>query len=584
MRQIPSILLLGAGEGGKSTIYKQIQQIYHREFDSIENRIPYISIVHHNLIISMYNIVCYIRRIWQFIMKKYNKEFTFQIGLNSDLYSEVEVSNDPYQPELYNLITNISEQTRNSFLILCQFDHFEKRLQCRLTSELIDCIDHLWNREPLIRFIYKHYRHEKYQLHESAEYWFNNLNRIAKLDYIPTVEDIMKVRVKTTGILQTQIFEEQYERSLNMVLMGSQRSERKKWLRIIRERKLGAVIFVVALSEYNQTLYENETTNRLHESICIFSEMMNSPLLQGAPVYLFLNKSDIFVEKLSEYSHSDLSIVFPELPEHLRKKYIQDRGIYLIPKTFSSCCFVDWQELSNGMKSQPMNRESKIKLSINIRNAVEKRLAAYVQPSTDMNTLKTANEIYRSRKLIDLSSDEIGCICSFLNCKSLCCLSQVNRYMHTITGQDYIWRHLYFKTVIGSYPHLQGKLEVSEEIVDQIYQEEKINNPDVNVRIEKWKCFVKYASQTFYTENIRYILEKLLQTTDKRDIKVYITNASDFNGIAQILKSIIPEIAAKSLEIVETGHSTLVDLPQTASVSSKKKPPMLFAKIKNLFQ
>lgn len=170
----------------------------------------------------MYNIVCYIRRIWQFIITKYNKEFTFQIGLNSDLYSEAEISDGPYQPELYNLITNISEETRNCFFILSQFDNYEKRLEYRLTKELIPCIDHLWNREPLIRFIYKHYRHEKYQLHESAEYWFNNLDRISKSDYIPTVEDIMKVRIKTTGILQTQIFEEKYERTLNMVLMGSQ--------------------------------------------------------------------------------------------------------------------------------------------------------------------------------------------------------------------------------------------------------------------------------------------------------------------------------------------------------------------------
>jgi len=50
-----------------------------------------------------------------------------------------------------------------------------------------------------------------------------------------------------------------------LVDVGGQRSERKKWLHCFQE--VTAVIFCVAMSEYDLKLMEDENVNRMHESL-----------------------------------------------------------------------------------------------------------------------------------------------------------------------------------------------------------------------------------------------------------------------------------------------------------------------------
>lgn len=46
-------------------------------------------------------------------------------------------------------------------------------------------------------------RSREYQLNDSAAYYLNDLERIAQSDYIPTQQDVLRTRVKTTGIVET---------------------------------------------------------------------------------------------------------------------------------------------------------------------------------------------------------------------------------------------------------------------------------------------------------------------------------------------------------------------------------------------
>jgi len=64
-----------------------------------------------------------------------------------------------------------------------------------------------------------------------------------------------------------------------MVDVGGQRSERKKWMHCFQD--VTAVIFCVALSEYDLKLYEDDTTNRMHESLKLFKEICNSKWFFG---------------------------------------------------------------------------------------------------------------------------------------------------------------------------------------------------------------------------------------------------------------------------------------------------------------
>lgn len=42
-----------------------------------------------------------------------------------------------------------------------------------------------------------------YQLNDSAEYYLNALDRISQPNYIPSQQDVLRTRVKTTGIVET---------------------------------------------------------------------------------------------------------------------------------------------------------------------------------------------------------------------------------------------------------------------------------------------------------------------------------------------------------------------------------------------
>ena len=68
-------------------------------------------------------------------------------------------------------------------------------------------------------------------------------------------------------------------------------------------------MFVAALSSYDQVLREDETQNRMNENLELFDEITNCHWFQKKDIILFLNKSDLFKEKLAEKS---LSVCFKD--------------------------------------------------------------------------------------------------------------------------------------------------------------------------------------------------------------------------------------------------------------------------------
>ena len=81
-----------------------------------------------------------------------------------------------------------------------------------------------------------------------------------------------------------------------MLDVGGQRSERRKWIHCFD--KVSAVLFVAALSEYDQVLREDDSQNRMKESLLLFDEICNSPWFRTTAFILFLNKMDLFKEKI----------------------------------------------------------------------------------------------------------------------------------------------------------------------------------------------------------------------------------------------------------------------------------------------
>lgn len=106
--------------------------------------------------------------------------------------------------------------------------------------------------------------------------------------------------------------------------VGGQRSERKKWIHCFEN--VTSIIFCVALSEYDQVLLEESSQvrvlvpssltpadalsqNRMMESLLLFDSVVNSRWFMRTSIILFLNKVDIFKQKLGR---SPLGNYFPD--------------------------------------------------------------------------------------------------------------------------------------------------------------------------------------------------------------------------------------------------------------------------------
>ena len=109
-------------------------------------------------------------------------------------------------------------------------------------------------------------RRREYQLNDSAEYFLSQIDRVASSDYVPTQDDVLRTRVKTTGIVEIRF--QLKDLKFKMFDVGGQRSERKKWIHCFEG--VDAIIFCVSLSAYDLMLAEDEDMNRMHESMWFF--------------------------------------------------------------------------------------------------------------------------------------------------------------------------------------------------------------------------------------------------------------------------------------------------------------------------
>lgn len=83
---------------------------------------------------------------------------------------------------------------------------------------------------------------------------------MAATDYMPNEQDVLRSRVKTTGIIETVFTIKKL--TYRLFDVGGQRSERKKWIQCFEG--VNAILFLVACSEYDQVLAEDDSV------VCIF--------------------------------------------------------------------------------------------------------------------------------------------------------------------------------------------------------------------------------------------------------------------------------------------------------------------------
>jgi len=254
------LLLLGAGESGKSTLAKQMK-IIHLEGFTKDELLNMKSIIYGNIVGSI--------RVLVEAAGKLTK-LTTQIA-----------------PENQGYARKVSDE--NYFV-------------GELTPLMAKDIKALWS-DPGIKETFS--RSSEFQLNDSAEYYFNEIDRIAQEDYLPSIQDVLRSRIKTTGIIETKFTVG--NTTFTLVDVGGQRSERRKWMHCFQD--VTAVIFVAAMSEYDQKLYEDESTNRMHEALKLFKDICNTKWFSDTAIILFLNKKDLFDKKIKRVP---LTVCFPD--------------------------------------------------------------------------------------------------------------------------------------------------------------------------------------------------------------------------------------------------------------------------------
>eukprot|EP00761_Pharyngomonas_kirbyi_P006949 gb/GECH01006958.1/.p1 GENE.gb/GECH01006958.1/~~gb/GECH01006958.1/.p1 ORF type:complete len:355 (+),score=52.28 gb/GECH01006958.1/:1-1065(+) len=252
------LLLLGTGESGKSTIFKQVR-IIHKKGYSEEECKKFKGTIHGNVYVCSKALVKAVDR--------------FQLEYED--------------PEVREIADRVKSTHMSDY---------------RLDPERAADIKKLWN-DGAVQQAYQ--RRSEFQLYDSCAYFMSDLDRLAAPDYVPKQDDVLRCRVKTVGITEMEL--QLKGTNFRIVDVGGQRNERRKWIHAFDN--VTAIIFVVSLSEYDQNLFEDNKMNRMQEALLLFDEICNNRYFKNTSVIVFFNKKDLFEEKIK---HTDLSVCFSD--------------------------------------------------------------------------------------------------------------------------------------------------------------------------------------------------------------------------------------------------------------------------------
>ncbi|KAG1669278.1 Guanine nucleotide-binding protein G(o) subunit alpha [Nymphon striatum] len=248
----------GAGESGKSTLVKQMKIIHNDGFTEDELR-SFRPTVLDNLLSSM-----------KFVL----------IGMG----------------QLKINLESIKNKYHAQTILCCQCCCDKHMI---MLPNIATALQSLWNDKGVRLAMARGY---EYELNDSALYLFENMNRLSSEKYTPSPTDVLRARVRTTGIIETHFKINDF--IFRMYDVGGQRSERRKWIQCFDDVR--ALLFVVALSGYDMVLAEDSKVNRLKESLQLYSSICNNRFFQDTAM-VFVDWSHI-KSNLWYYSH-DVKIV-----------------------------------------------------------------------------------------------------------------------------------------------------------------------------------------------------------------------------------------------------------------------------------
>ena len=298
------LLVLGAGESGKSTIIKQMKLIHPNvdgrgdEGFTQEERLDARKAIYINIMDNMNNLLIAIE------------------ALEIEGYQNV-INSNPAIETIDNYFTKLATHKPKKDGDKEIFDP-----SICPTPEVMNAVQTLWKNE-VVQKAYK--RRNEFQLADSMAYFIQHLERICGKEYEPNEQDVLRARVKTTGVSSIEFTFKKVQ--FRMFDVGGQRSERKKWIHCFDN--VTAILFVVSIAEYDQVLEEDKNVNRMKESMELFENIVNNQYFKRKSFICFFNKKDLFETKIRDKSiqpyfpnYAGDPHSFTESSEFLVKEYL----------------------------------------------------------------------------------------------------------------------------------------------------------------------------------------------------------------------------------------------------------------------
>ncbi|KAI0784227.1 G-protein alpha subunit [Abortiporus biennis] len=197
----------------------------------------------------------------------------------------------------------------------------------RILEACKDDVKELWE-HPAVRSLREK---RKLRLEEWAEYFLDNIMRVASIGYVPSTDDILHARIQTMGVAEHVFEVNVHGRAATWHLydVGGARGQRNSWIPYFDDAN--AIIFLAPISAYDQYLEEDPRTNRIDDSLQLFTNICSHPLLKRVHLVLFLNKTDVLQTKLAKgiqvrkyiTSYGDRPLEFDSVVNYFKTHFTQ---------------------------------------------------------------------------------------------------------------------------------------------------------------------------------------------------------------------------------------------------------------------
>ena len=301
---VSSILLLGTGNSGKSTVMKQVNLLHSAGF-SASYRQETMDTIRHNILVSVHVCCQGVRdtgldvRLAPFLEplpptpspRKIDSARDQRTAAARVAVQQWSATQNTIHPRNYGcveaLVTLIDRPPSTLHQAVAVYQYCpEKGLPTSQTLRVCDVVAQLWH-DPAIQYLYKRHRIAvSSRLEANIDYFMDKLECLAAEGYCPTDEDCLQTRKRTTGA-HTMAFK-MGNAPFVLTDVGGQQSERKRW--VSHFDNVSAILFLVGLDGYAQVLLEDGQTNRLQDAIQVFREMVLCPFFTKTHFLLFLNK------------------------------------------------------------------------------------------------------------------------------------------------------------------------------------------------------------------------------------------------------------------------------------------------------